>query len=129
MSAHHRLTREVRESSVCDGLGVFALVPFEPGEIIERCQIIELPAEETQYAEQTSLYGYIYSWGEGGVAVALGDGSLYNHSYEPNARYLMDYEDRVIEVSALVPISAGDEILFNYNGDPYDGSELWFDVE
>ena len=55
--------------------------------------------------------------------------SFVNHSYTPNARYDLDDEDDVIELTALVDLPAGAEVLVNYNGDPDDRGPLWFDVE
>ena len=36
---------------------------------------------------ETVLKDYCFNWAEGKVALALGYGSIYNHSYRPNARY------------------------------------------
>jgi SET domain-containing protein len=61
------------------------------------------------------------------VAVALGYGSLYNHSYTPNARY--DDESPQIKIfTAIREIAAGEEITINYNGEPSDESPVWFKV-
>ena len=61
------------------------------------------------------------------MAVALGYGSLYNHSYQPNARY--DDVGRLTKVfSALRDIEPGEEITVNYNGKPGDRGPVGFDV-
>ena len=49
------------------------------------------------------------------MALALGYGSLYNHSYNPNARY-DDVGRQIKEYSALRDIQRGEEITINYNG-------------
>ena len=75
----------------------------------------------------TGLAGFCFLWGEGTVALALGYGSLYNHSFAPNARY--DDEGRQVKVySAIRDIAAGEEITINYNGEPTDRSPVGFDV-
>jgi hypothetical protein len=47
--------------------------------------VIVFPPDEWQYVEKTQLYNYCYGWGENNdaAAVALGFGSIYNHSYQP----------------------------------------------
>jgi uncharacterized protein len=61
------------------------------------------------------------------VAVVLGYGSLYNHSYKPNA-YYRDRRNRVKEFIALRDIAAGEEITINYNGSPHDPSDVGFEA-
>ena len=61
------------------------------------------------------------------LALALGYGSLYNHSYRPNARY-DDVGQRTKLFTALRAIEPGEEITINYNGDPEDGSPVGFEV-
>src|SRR5512142_3056443 len=70
------------------GRGVFARRPIRKGEVIERVPVLVLPIEEIRnLSSWTGLAGYCVLWGRGTVALALGYGSLYNHSYRPNARY------------------------------------------
>lgn len=109
------------------GRGVFSSKKIERDTIIERCPVLELPAEDLQHLDQTELYNYYFSWGKElkGGAVALGLGSIYNHSYTPNALYRLDMDDLVIEFVAIKKILANDEITINYNGSPNDQSPLW----
>ena len=64
-----------------------------------------------------------------GGAMALGTGSLYNHSFEPNAQYLRLFGEQAIEYVALHDIREGEEITINYNGDPDDDSPVWFKIQ
>jgi SET domain-containing protein len=111
------------------GKGVFAEQGFSKGDVIERAPVIVIPAEEWKYIEKTVLYHYVYSWGEDGeeMAMALGLGSCYNHSYTPNAEFDTLLDEEVIEFVAARDIAAGEEITINYNG-PGDDSPLWFKV-
>ena len=68
--------------------------------------------------------GYVFGWGDDLTALALGYGSLYNHSYTPNAETLETETELVI--TALVDIASGDEIFINYMGTAQEG--VWFDV-
>ncbi len=74
------------------------------------------------------LSEYVFAWGKKTVALALGYGSLYNHSYKPNARYEDDGQQTKVYI-AIKAISAGEEVTINYNGEPRNKSPLWFDVK
>ena len=57
------------------------------------------------------LDDYYFDWGEEGdyFAICLGYGSLYNHEYEPNAEYGMDFTAQTIDFYAIKDIAPGDE--------------------
>jgi SET domain-containing protein len=42
-------------------------------------------------------------------------GTLYNHSYQPNAQFIRDYPRRLMNFVAVRPITPGEEITINYN--------------
>ncbi len=110
-------------------IGVFAGRDIEPGEIIEICPVLLFPKQELQFIDQTILYDYYFDWNEELYAICLGYGSLYNHSYTPNAEYDMDFEGLTIDFECIRPIKAGEEITVNYNGYPEDKSTVWFEQE
>ena len=112
------------------GRGVFADKDFKPGELIESAQVIVIPAEQWPLLEKTELFNYGYAFGEDltEMAIALGFGSLYNHSYTPNARYLRRCREKTIDFLALRPIAAGEEITVNYNGTSTCRDPLWFPI-
>ncbi len=110
------------------GRGVFARRDIHEGELIERVPVLVLPVEEIRDSEGwNGLAGFCFMWGRGQVAVALGYGSLYNHSYRPNALY-EDLGPRTKQFRALRDIATGEEITINYNGDPTDPEDVGFDV-
>ncbi|HZR19022.1 MAG TPA: SET domain-containing protein [Verrucomicrobiae bacterium] len=117
-------------STKAKGRGVFAGMPILAGEIIEAVPVIVIPAEQWQQVEPTVLALYIFNFGPEGehAAIALGYGSLYNHSYLPNAEYRKSWEERLIRFIALRDIAPGEEITVNYNGTPGDRSPIWFEV-
>jgi SET domain-containing protein len=110
-----------------NGHGVFAAKPFAESETIEVCPVLAVTADEWQHLEDTRLRGHYFVWGKG-VALALGYGSLYNHSWQPNARYDADYDLAVISFTALRDIRRGEELTVNYCGEPDAVGELWFDA-
>lgn len=112
------------------GRGVVAGKDIARGEVIERAPVIPVDPAQVAALCATVLDHYVYDWfpGSTGLAVALGFGSLYNHSYQPNAYYKKDFANNVLEYVALTDIAAGSEIVINYNGVPDDRTPLWFDV-
>lgn len=113
------------------GRGVFTSKKIPKGAIIEICPAIVSPKKELKHIDKTVLFNYYFEWGEDykDGAFILGYGSLYNHSYKPNAHYLADFEMQTVDFFALEDIPAGSEICTNYNGQPDDQSELWFSVK
>ncbi len=118
----------VRESPA-RGRGVFALVPLYAGELIEECPVIIFDVDSRALIDRTELYGYYFYWGPDGErgAVALGFGSLYNHSFTPNASFERRLDSASIVFCALRPIAVEEEITFNYKSDPRFDTPLWFD--
>jgi SET domain-containing protein len=113
------------------GRGVFARRDLPRDFLLERAPIIEIPPNDWELIEKTVLHHYAFGWGveQDRAAIALGLGSLINHSYEPNAYYQKCLEERVIEFITLTPIRAGEEITVNYSGHPYARKPLWFKVQ
>jgi SET domain-containing protein len=87
------------------------------GERIERAPVIVLNAAELEAIRTTRLARYYFEWGEDDSlgAIVLGYGSLYNHSYEPNAEFEFREDLLAIDYVALRDIRAGEEITINYN--------------
>lgn len=110
------------------GRGVFAREFIASGTVFERAPVLVMPAHEVLgTTEDTLLSHYLFEWGKKTVALALGYGSLYNHSYSPNARY----EDEGRQMKSYVAvrnIEIGEEITINYNGAEDAIDPVWFDV-
>ena len=111
------------------GRGVFTAVDLKKGDMIEVCQVIELPPCELPIIHKTTLHDYYFLWGEhhDRCAIALGFGSLYNHSDHSNASFLLDLVNDTLDLFAVRDIKMGEEITINYHGDPDDEGSLWFD--
>jgi uncharacterized protein len=112
------------------GRGVFTTSNLSKGNVIEICPIIIIPRNETRYIDKTFLYDYYFGWGKDRrqPAIALGYGSLYNHSFKPNAVYKKDLKKNLLVFKALENIKKGQEIFVNYNSDPLNQTPLWFKV-
>lgn len=112
------------------GRGVVAIEPISEGTVVECSPVIVLPAEQAGAIEQTLLDEYVFVWGEARdkLAVALGLGSLFNHSYEPNLVYTRELAHEYLVFTALADIEVGEELTINYNGKPDSREPVWFDV-
>lgn len=110
------------------GRGVFASQDIAKGTVVEIAPVIVLTGEERKLLDQTLLHDYIFEWGEGEqqCCMALGYVSIYNHDYQSNCEYEMDFEHQQITIKSIRSIPAGEELFINYNGDWNDSKPIWF---
>ena len=112
---------EIRNSEV-HGLGVFAKEKIISGETIEICRMLQL-AWRMKYHSDSVLRDY--SWINNCTCkectthgsymyIALGYGSLYNHSDNPNTDMKINYNDKMGTVVALMEIEQGQEVFVSY---------------
>lgn len=113
------------------GRGVFATEFIEAQTVLEISPVLVLSEADRKKAEETLLYNYIFEWGEGYEMGALGLGyiSIYNHSYQPNCMYEMDFENQLMTITAIHDIAAGEELFINYNAEPDDATPIWFEAQ
>ena len=109
------------------GRGIFTDRYIKKGELIEEAPVIIIPKQEWKQMRKSVLLNYVFRWGKD-KAIALGYGSLFNHSFTPNAKYITNIKNQTIDFYARQDIQKEEEILVNYNGDPSDQSPVWFDV-
>ena len=105
------------------GRGVFAGRAYLRGEVIEVCPVIALP-DPAPTDPGRVLERYVFWWGEDGRAIALGYGSLYNHSASPNARFTPRESRGDIVIRATQDIAAGEQIMIDYGWDEDDFAAL-----
>ncbi len=118
------------KDTMSKGRGVFTSQDIPAETTIEISSVLVLMPDERAHVEKTILYDYIFEWGEEGLecCVAFGYVSMYNHSFEANCEYEMDFEQRIITIRTREPIKAGSELTINYNGDYDLANPVWFDV-
>ena len=126
---------EVKFISPRKGKGIVALNEIKKGTIIDVAHVIPIPNDDYEKISKTILYNYCYIWEdpkhkpEYKNAISLSISQFINHSYDPNVRYIYDYNNNCIEFKTIRDISKGEEITVNYNGLVNDKSPVWFDIE
>ena len=101
----------IKKSSI-QGYGVFSDEEIKQNEIIEECCILKnksyLPEHLNYYFEYVDKEYF---------ALALGFGSIYNHSNDPNAEYDFDPLNELLVFRATRLIKEGEEIFVYYGDD------------
>lgn len=92
------------------GRGLYASSSIKRGELIEVCELILLNMDEVN----GSLESYVYGYTKNKAAIALGNGSLLNHSDRSNSDFSFDYKKKLLLIKARKDISPGEEITINY---------------
>ncbi len=95
------------------GRGLFARSFIAAGEIIEICELILIDTEDAP----DTLEAYVYHYRRGTVALALGNGSLLNHSDRSNSGVAFNYQKRQLVIRAKKAISPEEEITIDYGYD------------
>lgn len=120
---------EIKTSKISDGefnRGVFAKVDIAKGVLFHEAPVLPYPNEQHILIEETVLSDYVFEYGLNHGAIILGYGMLFNHSYEPNATYEINFDNHTFDYYAYKDIKAGEEIFINYNGDTDNMDPLWF---
>lgn len=113
------------------GRGVFTSENIEEGTVVEESPVIVMTGAERKFLDQTILHDYIFEWGEkkDQCCMALGYVPVYNHSYQSNCEYEMDFEKEVIIIKVVHFIKAGEELFINYNGKWDNAKRVWFETK
>jgi len=107
------------------GRGVFATTDIKKGEIVEHCEtLFSIDPVDVALLTRSPLvqkiFFNLFSKPEKSVAIALGNGSLYNHSETPNMVFYPHVEKKTklvyIHFEATQDIGAGDELTIDYTG-------------
>ncbi|MGP4075552.1 SET domain-containing protein [Halobacillus sp. K22] len=123
---------EIRTSTLTDeelNRGVFAKQDIPKNTLIHQAPVIPYPNQEHVHIEKTRLADYAFEYGENHTAFVLGYGMMFNHSYEPNANYVINFDNDTFDFYAYRDIKADEEIHINYNGSVDIQDTLWFDQD
>lgn len=113
------------------GRGVFTNLYIPAQTIIEVSPVIVMTQEERKLLDQTKLHDYIHEWGHqlDQCCLALGYIAVYNHSYQSNCEYEMDFDLATMTVRTVRDIEPDEELFVNYNGNWNDETPLWFPAQ
>ncbi|KAF8208840.1 hypothetical protein K438DRAFT_1573795 [Mycena galopus ATCC 62051] len=112
----------VVKTSEGKGRGIFAAHAIARQTTVESSPVLLLGKEEyEQHGRFTILDHYAFKWKNGSMALALGLGSLFNHSNTPNLSYSIDPLTDSIHYTTTRNIEPDEELCIYY------GSNLWFD--
>ncbi|KAI9025792.1 hypothetical protein CLU79DRAFT_833604 [Phycomyces nitens] len=115
----HKLSLELR-SHPERGRGVFATIPIVRNTVVDISPVLHFSHDEySQHGKYTVLDHYTYRWKDG-YALALGLGSMFNHSNHPNVGFIRDLDNGLIRYIATDNISKDEELCISY------GSNIWF---
>ncbi len=95
------------------GRGVYASEKISKGEIIEVCELIIVDLENIS----GELERFAYQYTKTKAAIALGNGSLFNHSKNANSDFSINHRQQRLYIRAKKTINPGDEITINYRYD------------
>jgi SET domain-containing protein len=117
------IPRRYRIGTGPKGRGLFATHDIPPRTLLHVAPCLKIERPEYQdYMKHTILEHYLFNTSSGCKMLALGDGSLFNHSRQPSVDYRVDGKDEVIRYSSgHAPIQKGEELCIYY------GANLWFD--
>ena len=94
------------------GWGVFAKCNIKTGIIIEECLFLKTPRQFLKNCE--SIKDYVFQF-YGCHIISLGNGSLYNHSDNPNAKHITNKKMNKLIFIATKNIKSGEEIFTSYS--------------
>nr|VWO97673.1 Carrier domain-containing protein [Ganoderma boninense] len=104
------------------GRGVYACREIPAQTLIEISPVLLFSAAEYEaHGRHTVLDHYTFVWRDGRMALALGLGSLFNHSQKPNVSYTVDPATDSIRYTTSRRILPDEELCIFY------GHKLWFD--
>lgn len=106
------------------GRGLFATRNIRKGEVVERSPVIVL--ESSLVPVKSSLLNvYMFEWQRNTSSLALGLGSLFNHSAKrANITYNPVYQRKEIIFVATRDIKRGHQLFINYGYDPKYGLQV-----
>ena len=96
------------------GRGVFAGRSLKKGEVLESSPYIEIPPRDGKKLTDTIINSYWYDLDKKSAAIGLGFTSLYNHSENPCAKFLINRRKRIITIKAIRDILPKEEISVHY---------------
>lgn len=107
------------------GRGVFADKDFDEGDVVEVSQCLKFSKRDTWTIQSMELRMYVFSDDQNGSVLALGNGSLFNHSTRPNVTYSYHKSRNVLIFIATRKIRKGAQLFIDYGYNPVKKRDQW----
>lgn len=95
------------------GRGVYATKNIKSGEVIESSPVVILDSWESDRITSTVINRYVFAW-KNISALALGFGSIFNHSEDNNVSYRCNYKKNTIDFKTIRDIKKDDQLFIDY---------------
>lgn len=99
------------------GRGIFTTRKFDKDETVLTNYTIFISKEDVDVICKTSLWNYYFEFPDGSARIVLGQGTIINHSLNPNVKkvwhFEQDYGD-IVNFVALRTIEEGEELFHDY---------------
>lgn len=106
------------------GRGLYATRNFKKGEIIEVSPVVVIDKMDTRLISDTNMNMYVFEWSKDSSALALGYGSLFNHSKKYNVSYMNSFRSKEIVFMTTRKIRKGEQLFIHYGYDPKYGIQI-----
>ena len=103
------------------GRGIFAPEHIKRGVLIHVSELLKIPLTEIIYCP--TLEKYVFGYDKKHSVMALGLGSLFNHSEEPNVEAWHGYKDdrEIMEFRTICQVKKGQQLFIDYGKNyPFD---------
>ncbi|KAJ9476404.1 SET domain-containing protein [Pseudozyma hubeiensis] len=120
----------IKDSPTGSGRGIYATQCIASETVVEISPVLLFPpAEYRDYGSKTQLDGYTFIWKRTGkdtaiMALALGLGSLFNHSARPNVKWTLDDKTHSIRYETVRRVDEGEELVISYGS-----GRMWWEPE
>jgi uncharacterized protein len=100
------------------GRGVFAKAKIKKNTVVIEDFLLPFSLKDSDLIDNTDLVRYVYQYDKNTSCVALGLGSLLNHSENPNCFFKIDKERDILTVKTSKVIKAGEQLFIDYGYNP-----------
>ena len=96
------------------GRGVYTDTELKAGDFLEASPVVILDAWESKRVVATILNNYVFEWDGQRSALALGLGSIFNHSKNENVTYIINHQNQTIDFRTTRDIKKGGQLFVDY---------------
>lgn len=104
-----------------DGFGVYALDDIKDNQTVEECPCLEIPIEDVKGSIMMDI---LYKYSDDIYVLAMGNGAVYNHRNQPNARWEYNSDKKLLTIAATRTIKSGEEIFINYGREYFSSRNI-----